>query len=454
MVSNRMRFTKRLKRKFTNSFKWIEGFLIVFLMGAMGCGDNVFESIGDSETSPLSKGQFDPTRFAFIGEVSNCLHISDGWTNACIFRKNPIADQGGRLPSPPPLVNAGSVLEGETNELIGITDVSHLQTTAVYLPGSQLGNMDFVIDYSEVFDPAPLIEPNSDGNWKYSFYNEEHFNALNVHIFFWANYLKQRVKDITGHFYPEGQGLILVPIFPFYKKKVLINALWIYDLNALVFGLSPSVGVDSIGKSTHVPLGFDSGIVAHEIGHAILDYASVAKIQFNKSLEMRDCGRRRKAVCSKDFHGSPRAIHEGVGDVLALFLFPESTPFGELLEYSPEGLDHCGVSRNVQEIKNQKITARHLFEACGGRVEAPGEIHAMGSIYSTIWYGLFERAFQRGGKNERDRAYHLFFEHLKNVTSNDTFLTMKKTIQIIDQNLFDGQFSEDLDREYSLMGYP
>ncbi len=427
-------------------FSIVIGICVVSLL--IACGRTPFETQSSS-----SQGRI--TQFKSLGKVPNCLYTSNSLVNACIFGKNPVVDQGTVL-SNPPLVNAGSVALGRTTELIGITDVSSLQTHGVYIPGTKLSNTDFSVNYEGIFSPLPLMVPNSDGNWKYTFYNEENLNALNVHTFFWANYLKKKIKDLTGSFYPENQGLNLAPILPFDRNGVISNAFWISSVKLLAFGLSAPIRKDSMGGATYIPLGFDSGIVSHEIGHAILDYASFSELGFNSDLE-NHCGESQKQVCSKTIHGSPRAIHEGVGDIVSLFLFPESTPIGELFYNDLEGLSHCtvggsGISRDVKVIRSQGLVAQDFFDACGKHsLEASGEIHAMGSIYSTIWYGVFQKALERGGEGEWGRAYQLFFEHLKNITSMDTFDTLQTTIKNIDNQLFEGGFSSDLDSEYKRM---
>ena len=118
---------------------------------------------------------------------------------------------------------------------------------------------------------------------------------------------------------------------------------------------------------------------------------------------------------------------------------------GELFINDPKGLEHCDSPRNVKEIAEQGLVAQDLFDACSA-YNYPGEIHAMGSIYVRIWYGVFQRAFNRGGVEERKLAYQLFFEHLRNITSQDDFETLKETIKSIDNNLFQGKFSDDFDR--------
>ena len=101
-------------------------------------------------------------------------------------------------------------------------------------------------------------------------------------------------------------------------------------------------------------------------GHAILAYAVTAPFRFNEELERKDCGSngRETARCSRTLSGSPGAIHEGVGDTVTLFLFPDSTPIGELFWNRPSGLDHCGLPRDVSQIKAQGLTAQDLFDAC------------------------------------------------------------------------------------------
>lgn len=171
----------------------------------------------------------------------------------------------------------------------------------------------------------------------------------------------------------------------------------------------------------------------------------------NFNLE-RLCGERNQALCSRTRQGSPRAIHEGVGDVHSFLLFPEATAVGEYFLNDPEGFDHCrGVPRDMAVAKERGTTAQQFYEACRAS-GTQGEIHAMGSAYSTIWYGILKRAEARGAKPYLD-AKNLFYEHLKAVTSDDDFISAKAMIKSIDSNIFGGQFSADIDAEYAAMGY-
>ena len=381
--------------------------------------------------------------------VPDCLETFVNDANACIFGKNPVADEGQSLLNPP-VINAGSVLSGKAFRFYGLTDVSFRQTHAVQIPGDKLKNKNFVI---RSLDGAGVISRNANGDWKYPFHNDPDLSLVKINTFYWVNRLAQVIEDLIGNFYAEDKKITVVSVLAIKNflngSDFVVNAFWLKPFNLMAFGVSRHMGVDSNGKSTRIPIGLDAGIISHETGHAILDYASPAEIGFNLFLE-RNCGKSGLSFCSRTPVGSPRAIHEGVGDIMSIFLFPDSTPIGELFRNDPDGLNHCGLPRDVQEIKLDELTAQDLFNACPS---TKGEIHALGSVYSTIWYGVFQRALERGGETEREDAYSLFFEHLKNVTIGDTFETLRQTIKVIDANLFSGQFSEDLDAEYELMGY-
>ena len=377
------------------------------------------------EFRPTSKGSSDSpsikvgSSFSEGKVVSNCLETSVNGLNACIFGKNVVADAGQSLPLKDlPVVNAGSVLNGLSKNLVGLMDVSDSQNYAVHIPGDELITGDFAVDYSLLTGNVPSYSRNSHGDWKYPFNEDLNFNLVNIHTFFWLNRLAKAIKDVTGSFYAENKKISVVPLVAFSDSsssglELLINAFWAGQrINLMAFGISKRLGPDTQGGSIHTPLGLDSGIVAHEAGHAILDYASPAEIRYNSHLE-KECGYSGSATCSKEVVGSPHAIHEGVGDIMSIFLFPNSTAIGELFDNSINGLGHCGgLPRDVALIKARKLKAQALFNACA-RNNAPGEIHALGSVYSTIWYGVFQRALAQGGEEERKGAYRLFFETFK-----------------------------------------
>lgn len=457
-----------------NYNKWI---LTIFFIFLSGC--SAFESLSplqttNSSSSPppsppppsppttpsppdeVSTENHTPTEnfsdFISIGPTPHCLETNLKRANACIFKKNPVADNGSAL-SIPPVLNTGAVLSKTDTELRPLTDMSYIQTHAVYLPGENLVNDNFII--SDLNGDHSTVSKNTSGNWKYSFANDSNFSLIQIHIFFWLNYLTDLTTHTMGSSYNHGQKIRVIPVIPFeehsdgsvsYHK----NAFWTGPYqNSMIFGVSQQLGQDQSGHPIHAPLALDTSIAAHELGHAMLDYATNTALRSSETLE-ESCGSSR---CSKSLEGSLGAIHEGVGDIVSLFLFPESPSIGELFYNSLSGLTHCGdVPRSVQQIKEQNLSAEDLFNACASR-EKEGEIHAFGSVYSVIWYGLFQRAFERGGHTEKNDAYALFFEHLKNMTKDDSFETARQIIKSIDKNLFDERFSEDLDSEYRLLGY-
>ncbi len=392
----------------------------------------------DIPLMPFGRGQ----------RVENCLKTTTEFANACIFEKNPIAHQGRPLhPQEIPLVNAGAILNDKSQTLIGINDVSNIQTYAVRIPGDQLKSQFFSVDYSKVGSSEEPLKKNLHDDWKYAFHNDINMSLVDIHAFFWLNHLSKRVQKLTGQWHPKDKSISVLPFVAFSKKSekisIFSNAFWVKSRNFMAFGLSKALGTDDQGGSTYIPLGLDASIVLHEAGHAILDHSTSSSLS-SGNLD-RKCG---TSMCSRSINGSPRAIHEGVGDIMSILIFPDFTAIGEVFYNNTQGFRSCEAPRSAKEIKKQKITAQDLFNACSPK---KGEIHAMGAIYSTIWYGVFQKALQRGGKEEREIAYQLFFEHLKNITSNDTFITLKKSIKVIDQNLFKGHFSGFLDEEYKLL---
>ena len=389
--------------------------------------------------------------FPSFGSHTNCLETDIKGANACIFRKNPVADYGSPL-TRPPVLNTGPVINNINDELEGLVDMSYIQTFAVQIPGENLVNNDFII--SDLNGTPLKATKNNNGNWKYPFHRDKELHLIQIHLFYWLNHLTEKVNQLTGASYTENKKIYAIPLLPFEKSDEGLvfhnNAFWTGpQQNFLVFGISIKLAQNSEGQELHAPLALDTGIVAHELGHAMLDYSVNTALRSSSTLEMW-CGSAR---CSRFLEGSLGAIHEGVGDIVSLILFPNSPSIGELFYNKLSGLTHCNdIPRNMKEIKDQNLTAEDLFNSCSNR-DKPGEIHAFGSVYSTIWYGVFQRAFERGGENERNEAYRLFFEHLKNLTQDDSFESAREIIKSLDQNLFDGKFSQDLDTEYQLLGY-
>ena len=494
--------------------------LILFLFST-GCSQfDGLDSSSQNQTPPKLDPppipSLDPSDDDFIQGffASSCLESPTPGANACIFKKNPIADKGSSLsPSEFPLLNVGDVLNSYLNTdqfistspkaplsqlrlipeesprtpypienngtddeasalyspripLIGRGDASKYQTYAVKLP-DQLSTTTFNIKtLSDTNPPINLPEQklsiNKDGNWKYSFQDDPNMHLPHIHTSYWLHYTALRIKELTGSFYPEGQELQVIPLdaIDFIRLTPTLSYIFGPNMNAywdpynktLSFGVSSWSTTSRNGGTLHIPLGLDTSIVAHELGHAILDLASEQGLDMNPLLE-DFCHAESFNLCSHDVAGSPIAIHEGVGDILSIFLFPDSTAIGELLSNSIYGDTHCGQLRTAERIRNIGLQAKDLFNACKDE-GLPGEIHAMGSIYSTIWHGIFQRAMERGGESLREETYKLFFEHLKNISSEDNFTSLRDTIKTLDQSLFEGQFSDDVDAEYNSIGYP
>ena len=402
---------------------------------------------------PPALPDIEPINFKLVGSVSNCLEENIDGANACVFKKNPVADSGSTEFLP--ILNTGSQLREDSEIFKALIDLSHLQKYAVNIPGDQLENEKFIITddlNSESLKPTK----NNEENWKYPFKDEAGMKLIPIHLFFWVNHLSERVENITGSSYFGEVRIRVIPLLAFQKEddglKFYKNAFWSPHSNILAFGLSSFSVMDSSENLSHAPLALDTGIIAHEFGHALLDHSTNTPFRYNEELE-NFCGSNSSSLCSTSIAGSLGAINEGIGDILSFFLFPESTAIGELFYNNLEGLKHCkSMPRDVRQIKEENLDAEDLFNACILK-DKPGEIHALGSVYSVIWYGVFQHAFQRGGEGEKREAYKLFFEHLKNLTYNDSFESARQMIKTIDKTLFEERFSEDLDTEYRLLGY-
>lgn len=380
-----------------------------------------------------------------LGRVErDCLASSSTDFNACVFYKNPTFQAGQKL-SPPVALNYDEFFNDNTVDLRGLYDHSNSVTYAVKIPGTSLANSSFIIQ-SGLVTTSP-----SGGKWKFGTTGDDIFHLGNVNLYYWLNRQAIEVEQLHGNFYAKNKAITVRSTIVSSNNNgqisKFLNASWAgLTTNQFYFGFSASHGkvnnFDIRGLNS-----LSSEVAAHEAGHANLDYATMTGVPSNPNLEA-SCGTSGRCAKSKD--GSPKAIHEGTADIHAFLLFPESTSIGEYFTNNIAGFNHCGtVPRDMKLAKTAGLKAQDFYNACSSM---PGEIHALGSAYSTIWYGILVRAKAKG-QTSYNNAQNLFYEHLKNITTNDTFLTAKDMILSLDSSLFSGQLASDIQAEYTAMGY-
>ena len=411
------------------------------------------ETKNPTTSGPITSGPNTPpnTPLGDGKNVPGCLSTTSSEFNACIFYKNPVVQHGGKM-DPPPYID---FTLGEA-----ITNLDQIQTMAVQLPADSLDTGEYVMEPTgkEIFTqalPYRVAQPEN-GQWKFGFQGDKDFKLLQVMNSYWLNQQAETIEQINGSYYGKAKQTKVVPLIPEVdydgQKEPFVNAAWLgVETNHIILGITiPKEGVSDLVAGA---FSLDGGVVVHEAGHGNFDFATNGALHDTDDNIEGLCP-DEQGYCCKTVNGCASAMHEGVADVHTLIMFPGSTAMGEMISNDLVGMGSCNkITRDVAEFKKANLKGQDGYDACGGAINAPGEAHAMGTVYASLWYGVFQRAKARGGATEERQAHKLFYEHLKLITGKDSFLTAKDSIKNLDRTLFNGKFSQDLDAEYSQMGY-
>lgn len=469
MEAKKMKLIPRLKSAF--SLKSIFKFSALILFGFgfpflyLNCGKSGFKpnkavqnSLGP-DGPPIGGIGGKPVDFGIGKQDPNCMTDTTSDYNGCVFFKNPLF-QAGKVLNPPIVVNSGEIASTATPKPnpVGVNDQNSYLTYAVKTPTSGLDNSNFEFDEvvygnsDSVFEFTKTVPTN--GRFKFSTKGLPMLNLVDYNIYYWLNHFVYRIESQYGAAaFAKNKKVIAAPHFYYAQFEtngpfsLFINAAWTgRDVNAMVFGVSlPRGKVNNF--DVHAPLALSADIAAHEYGHANLEYG--ANLPIALSSNDKKCGNGDRNICSKTVQGSLFAVHEGIADVYSYLMF-DTTVLGEDIINSMEGLGHCDNPRSMKDIKIQNLKAQSFYDDCAS-FQMPGEVHAMGSIYSTIWYGLIEAARKESSTAYKD-AIKFFYEHQKYVSASDTFATLKTAMKDLDGEMFNGKFTAKINAEYTAIG--
>ena len=354
---------------------------------------------------------------------SSCM--TDSGFDACIFYKNPVAQQG-KIFSP---------------VLSSTTDLTSIQTYGVKIDatGQTLDNNNLSICAD--MNGSYKRFKNLTSTWKTSYLNSRtNFELEQVMAYYWLNQQINTMKQWTGNFYASNKKIQVFAYNPILQGSVLDNAFWDGSLNVIVMGRSTGMPAVSYGLAAE--------IYAHEMGHANLDYAAPDAIVDSDS-------------CA-DKNGCIGAIHEGQADYHAALMFGPG-PIGESITNNMGGLSAstCVIGRTIST--NSSLTADKVYNPgncsytmgttdTSDDIPARGEIHDMGALYASIWWEVRKNA-AAAGKPTRE-VDQLFMEHLAVLQSADTFVSSLCKIVDIDKNNFSSRYSQLFSAEYKKRGLP
>jgi hypothetical protein len=353
--------------------------------------------------------------------IANCFN--DATHNACIFWKNPVAQNGAALATP---IDANS-------------NLSALQTHGVNIPQSWLNNSGFLANPSfDVYmdttaNTAARVPAN--GNYKYNYGNDASHRAGQVVNFYWLNAQMRYMNQRIGNFFAAAKN---IKVFA-WDPTVNDNAYYSSVNNDIHIGKRSSNGNE---------FSLAAEIIMHEMGHANAGFATNNGIyNFLTSVHKFCVNSTDGNVCCNTRLGCTGAISEGLADYHAAILFESSPALGEHLFNNVNGFSECGVPRNA--ILNANLTTDDLYGSCTlvNLGQYTGEIHVMGRVWASIWYQLKKgaKAVSAADGVDLDR---LFNEHLKVLTGGDDFVTAYNKIRSIDSALFANKFGAKIQAEF------
>lgn len=326
---------------------------------------------------PVIAPDVDPSPSRMAGVLDDHCMENNSY-DACIFWKNPVAQRN--LPFAVPLKFGQDLKETQIFgvKLFGQISPDKLASTTINVFSSD--SADAPTDFKETYT------------------QDSKHTVVQVHTYFWLSYMEKYLKERTGIFYASGKNIAVNA----YDPNMPNNAKW---TGSIILGAT----VDSDKNVIH-ELGLNAEMAIHEMGHANLAYS----------------GGRASGNCI-DYKGCSGAINEGQADFHYMMIFGNSTALGETASNNLEGWSSFGISRDVRKLA--AMTAQQAFDICHG------EAHAMGSLYASILWEIYNDPAV-----ERINFEKIFLQHLQKLTRSTTFVTAKDILLAEDLAFYSGKY--------------
>ena len=311
--------------------------------------------------------------------------------DACLFYKNPVAQMKAPLAAK---LSYGADLTAV--QVFGVK-LRNLTNPAV------LRNTSINVSASAGVRAVPV-----NGKWNFAYKDDATKHAVSqVMAFYWLNEQIEYMKLNSGIFYAENKA-ITVDAF---SSAVNNNAYW--DGSRIVMG---NFGTQELALSSEVYL--------HEMGHANLDYATNGQITITSNR------------CATKF-GCIGAIHEGMADIHANLLFPLDPTMAQTVTNTMGGWPE----RDPRNFFNRNLD--YFYTTLSGN----GEVHGMGTAYSTILYQIFKDA----AMNPREFEV-MFSMHLPRLTTSSDFRSAKTIWMNISDTKYAGKYTVMIKGYFEKMG--
>ncbi len=170
-------------------------------------------------------------------------------------------------------------------------------------------------------------------------------------------------------------------------------------------------------KSTRTPKALSGEVVTQLLGQSLASRLSGRQVHAAGSAQHKSCELEARGCCATTM-GCSQALLNGFGDYVGAMIFPTSTRLGESLSNSVQGQQLCSLRRDLASMITR--TRAQVFAACSSQGYAP----LMGSWYASLWWRLRGQmeAQEAGGAQDIDK---IFFDHARAWTGSYTFADAK-----------------------------
>jgi hypothetical protein len=321
-----------------------------------------FFNVGDGSLTPSSDKLSD-----------SCL--SDKDFDACIFKKNPVAQEQGAVSDVNSVRKFGVKLRGLATT--GFLENSKLKVLTLTTPRASL--LDLTKFKAQVSGDTSYVEQ--------------------VSAYYYGNLAMEYFEKQVG------------------TERLPQGALKLYVDDAFTGYSSTNSSIHFEKKAAKTPKALSGEIVVQLIGQSIASRLSDRQIHSSSSAQHKSCELEAKGCCATTM-GCSQALLSGFGDYTSAMVFPASAKLGETIAGSAQGQSVCTFRRDLALLATK--TKPQVFAACASQ----GYSVLMGSWYAAIWWKMRNQleAQEAGSAQDIDK---LFFDHARAWTGGFTFTDAK-----------------------------
>lgn len=344
---------------------------IVFLTG---CSEG-YESIKREDQASLSFfTPGDGTVAPATDKVSStCLSDSD--FDACIFRKNPVAQENTAVIDVNAVRKFGVKLRGLA--MTGFLENSRVRVLSLYTPRASL--LDRSKFKSEVSGATSYVEQ--------------------VSAYYYSNLAYEYLEKQVG---PE-------------RLPAGLTKIYVDDAFTGISSSQNSIHLEK--KESRTPKALSGDVVVQLLGQTLASRLSERRVHETNPVQHKTCELEAKGCCSSA-NGCSQALLNGFGDYVSAMVFPANARLGEAIAGSPQGQSVCSIRRDMAVLATR--TRAQAFAACPNQGYSP----LMGSWYASIWWRMRNQleSQEQGSAQDIDK---LFFDHARAWTGSFTFVEAK-----------------------------